>query len=67
MEHMKPAVIQVPLPGVRPDNVIPVTTFDFVSQLHSLLSDNELNQLDNLVMNHNNPFARYTSPDGRLQ
>jgi hypothetical protein len=67
MEHMQPTVMQVSLPGARPDDVIPVTTFDFVSQLHSLLSDNELNQPQNLVINHDNPFSRYTSPDGRLK
>ena len=31
MEHMRPAVVNVPLPGVRPEDSIPVTTFDFVS------------------------------------
>jgi hypothetical protein len=68
MEHMQPTVMQVSLPGACPDDVVPATTFDCVSQLHSLLSNNELNQPYNLVMNHNNPFSRYTcSPDGRLK
>jgi hypothetical protein len=37
MEHMRPSVVHVPLPGIRPEDEIPVTTFDFVSHLHSLL------------------------------
>jgi hypothetical protein len=67
MEHMHPLVVNVPLPGIRPDDEVPVTTFDFVSQLHSLLSDKELNTAANLVVNHDDPFARYISPDGRLR
>jgi hypothetical protein len=66
MEHMRPSVVNVPLPGIRPDDAIPVTTFDFISQLHSLLSDKELNTPANLVINQDAPFTRYTPPDGRL-
>jgi hypothetical protein len=65
MDHMKPSVVQVPLPGKRPDDVIPVTTFDFVSQLHSLLSDPELNCAQNLTVNATDPFLQYVLPDGR--
>jgi hypothetical protein len=39
MEHLHPTVVTIPLPGKRNNNSISVTTFDFVSQLHSLLSD----------------------------
>jgi hypothetical protein len=67
MEHMKPEVVKVPLPGARPDDKIPVTKFDFISQLHSLLSDGELNTEANLVINPDAPFTRYTSPDGLLK
>jgi hypothetical protein len=68
MEHMTPKVVEVPLPGVRPDDFVPVTTFDFVSQLHSLLLDTELNCPANLVtINPNNPFSRYIPPDGCLK
>jgi hypothetical protein len=67
MEHMTPKVVEVPLPGVRPDDVVPVPTFDFVSQLHSLLSDTKLNYCANLVINPNNPFLRYIPPDGCLK
>jgi hypothetical protein len=58
MDHMKPSVVQVSLPGKRPDDVIPVTTFDFVSQLHSLLSDPELNCAQNLTVNATDPFLQ---------
>jgi hypothetical protein len=63
---MKPSVVQVPLPGKRSGNVIPVTMFDFVSQLHSLLSNPELNCAQNLTVNATDPFLQYVSPDGRL-
>ena len=66
MEHMRPSVVTVALPGIRPNDAIPVTTFDFISQLHSLLSDKELNTPANLVINHDAPFTRYVPPDGRL-
>jgi hypothetical protein len=65
--YMTPKVVEVPLPGVRPNDVVPVTTFDFVSQLHSLLSDTELNCPSNLVINLNNPFSQYVPPDGLLK
>ena len=66
MAHLKPKVVSVPLPGARPTDTIPVTTFDFVSQFHSLLSDKTLNQPCNLVINSDDPFTRYIPPDGRL-
>jgi Plavaka transposase len=66
MEHMHPSVVEIPLPGIRADDTIEVTTFDFISQFHSLLSDRELNIPDNLVVNPHNPFTRYIAPDGRL-
>jgi hypothetical protein len=43
MEHLCPTVVTTPLPGKRNDNSISVMMFDFVSQLHSLLSDRKLN------------------------
>jgi hypothetical protein len=63
---MKPSVLQVPLPGKRLDNVIPIRMFDFVSQLHSLLSNPELNCAQNLTVNATDPFLQYVPPDGRL-
>jgi hypothetical protein len=61
MDHMQPKVVQVSLPGVTPDDTIPVTTFNLVSQLHSLLSNTELNNVENLVIHPDNPFTRYTT------
>ena len=66
MEHMQPSETTVSLPGVRPLDTIPVATFDFISQFHSLLSDKKLNSPSNLVVNSLDPFSRYVPPDGRL-
>ena len=66
MEHMQPSETTVSLPGVRPLDTIPVATFDFISQFHSLLSDKTLNSPSNLVVNSLDPFSRYVPPDGRL-
>ena len=67
MAHMRPHVVDVPLPGQRPDDKIQVTTFDFISQFHSLLSDKQLNNTANLVVNAPDPFTQYTPPDGLLK
>ena len=66
MAHLQPKVVEVALPGARLDDSISVTTFDFVSQLHSLLSDHVLNNNSNLVINADDPFSCYYPPDGRL-
>jgi hypothetical protein len=66
MDHMRPKVVQVDLPGKHHDDKIAVTTFDFISQFHSLLSDPLLNTPDNLVLNADDPFAQYVPPDGLL-
>lgn len=66
MDHMRPTVININLPGKRLTDSINVTTFDFISQFHSLLSDPLLNTPDNLVLNADNPFAQYIPPDGLL-
>lgn len=62
--------------GIRPytetvtlfkDNLeIPVVCFDFIEMFLSLLNDPELNQLENFVINPEDPFGKYKSPDGRL-
>jgi hypothetical protein len=67
MEHMHPTMVEVPLPSLIPDDFITVTTFDFVSQLHSLLSDQELNTWENLVINPDNPFTKYVAPSSVLK
>jgi hypothetical protein len=49
------------------DNLkIPVVCFDFLQMFLSLLNDPDLNQLDNIVINPENPFGKYNPPDGRL-
>ena len=66
MDHMRPININVKLPGNRDDDYIDVTTFDFISQFHSLLSDPDLNVNSNLVLNPIDPFLQYESPHGLL-
>jgi Plavaka transposase len=66
MSHMQPEVVEVALPGVRPDDKVQVTKFNFLGQLHSLLADKELNTPSNLVINEADPFSRYIAPDGLL-
>jgi hypothetical protein len=66
MDHMTPKVVNVPLPGARPDDKVPVTTFEFTTQFHSLLSDKILNSKENLVVNADDPFSQYVPADGLL-
>ena len=66
MDHMRPTEVSVKLPGETADDLINVTTFDFMSQFHSLLSDPYLNCHPNLVVNPDSPFTQYTPPDGLL-
>jgi len=66
MDHMRPTVVNVKLPGKRDTDFINVTTFDFISQFHSLLSDPFLNIPENLVINTADPFTQYVPPDGLL-
>jgi hypothetical protein len=66
MDHMRPKVVPVELPGSRETDTISVTTFDFISQFHSLLSDPLLNVPENLVLNAEDPFTQYVPPDGLL-
>ena len=66
MDHMRPTQVRVALPGKRAEDTVDVTTFDFISQFHSLLSDPLLNTIDNLVVNPDDPFTQYKSPGGLL-
>ena len=66
MEHMRPINVNIALPGARPDDTISVTTFNFLSQFHSLLSDPLLNVEENLVVNAVDSFTKYESPTGLL-
>ena len=50
-----------------PRDVSSVFVFDAEEQIKSLLNDMELfSDIDNLVVDPENPFGRYISPDGRL-
>ena len=64
MEKMRPVPRRFTLPGDELPVVTP--TFDFLAMLFSLFNDKELNQLDNLCVNKNNPFGRYVPEDGLL-
>ena len=54
------------LPGERENDTVDVTTFNFTSQLDLLLSGSNLNVKDNLVVNEDDPFTQYKSPNGLL-
>ena len=66
MENQRPEEVLVPLPGVSGEDNIKVTRFDFTTQLRSLLDDPVLNRDENLVINPEDHFQKYMSPDGRL-
>ena len=66
MDHMRHNQVRVVLPGKREDDAVEITTFDFISQFHSLLSDPLLNTIDNLVVNPDDPFTQYQPPGGLL-
>jgi hypothetical protein len=67
MENQRPEEVSVELPGVKDTiDVIKVTRFDFVTQLRSLLDDPVLNRDENLVINPEDRFQKYSPPDGRL-
>jgi hypothetical protein len=66
-QHYQPYEIRVDLPtGKNHIDEIGVVVFDFVSQLHALLSDPRLNKVENLVLNSDAPFDMYLPPDGLL-
>jgi hypothetical protein len=66
METHRPEEVLVQLPGATGEDTIKVTRFDFTTQLRSLLDDAVLNRDENLVINPEDRFQRYSSPDGRL-
>lgn len=74
MHSLRPSVSQIMLDSIHES--VPIVTFDFKAMLESLLSDTNLMQCDNLVINKivdadgnlDVPalFAPYESPDGIL-
>jgi hypothetical protein len=45
---------------------VPVVCFDFSTAVISLFNDPRVNQLENLIINPDDPFGKYISPDGKL-
>lgn len=52
----------------KPSDSTPINVVccDFTSMLFSLLQDTNINRKENLVINQNNEFSKYTSPNGKL-
>jgi hypothetical protein len=67
MGACRPTEVTVPMyPNLQPDDKLDVVVFDFPSMLASLFECPILNQPENLVVNPNDRFGKYQSPDGRL-
>ena len=66
LEALRPEEVEITLPGLEQDDTIKVTRFDFTTQLRSLLDDPVLNRDENLVLNPDDRFQKYSPPDGRL-
>ena len=67
MHHLRPTqvLVDLPLPDHQSEQ-ISITTFNFTTMLHSLLSDKFLNTPENLTANPDNPFAKHKPPGGVL-
>jgi hypothetical protein len=67
MEACRPAEVSVSMyPRLEADDKLDVVVFDFPTMLASLLNCPILNKLENLVVDPNDRFGKYKSPDGRL-
>jgi hypothetical protein len=53
-------------PPLETNDKLEVVVFDFPTMLASLLHCPILNKLKNLVVNSNDHFGKYQSPDGHL-
>ena len=66
LSYLRPKQADIGLPGPL-TQIIPVTYFEFTDMLESLLTTKDLfSDLDNLDVNRNDPYSRYSSPDGKL-
>ena len=64
MDLLRPYLKAVAL---TPDNLmLNVTCYDFSTMLSALMNDKKLNQITNLIVNPEDPFAKYVSPNGKL-
>ena len=64
-QNRHPVQKRVSLPG-EPALNMPITCYDFKTELMSLLESSVFNQIENLDVNANNPFAAYKSSSGRI-
>ena len=53
-------------PNLLPDDKLDVVVFDFPTMLASLFNSPLVNKTEKLVVNPNNRFGKYVSPDGCL-
>ena len=59
--------LEIKLVTLPPDNLqLNVTCFNFTSMLSDLMNDKSLNKISNLVVNKEDRFAKYESPNGKL-
>jgi len=64
LDLLRPHMKEVALP---PDNLkLQVTCYNFSCMLSALMNDQNLNQVTNLIVNKDDPFAKYVSPNGKL-
>jgi hypothetical protein len=67
MSACRPTQVSVSMfPHLLADDKLDVVVFDFPSMLASLFNCPLLNKNENLVVNPNDRFGKYVSPDGRL-
>ena len=64
-QNRHPSQKPVSLPG-EPPLAVPVTCYDFKTELMSLLESSVFHQIDNLDVNDDEPFAAYESSSGRI-
>ena len=64
--YVKPIALQNSLDDPSDTTTLNVVCCDFTSMLFSLLQDKKLNTESNLVVNKNDHFAKYVSPNGKL-
>jgi hypothetical protein len=66
MEKLRPSTSIVSVPYATLDDVMRVVKVDFVSAAKSMLQDPDLMDPRNLVVNPDDPYSKYVSPDGIL-
>ena len=64
--HTKETYLQNSMANVADTTPIKVVCCDFTSMLISLLQDKTINRKENLVVNQDDYFSKYVSPNGKL-